>query len=147
MTSWSDIQHQVRLRARERCEYCGMHQALQGGTFHVEHVLPRSCGGQSSLDNLAWACPGCNLCKSNRVEARDPQTGERVRLFNPRLDRWDDHFQWSAYRVVPLTAIGRATVEALGLNHPRRIRIRQAEKWCDLFPPDISRARTPLRPR
>jgi hypothetical protein len=113
-----------------------MHQSLQGATFHVEHIVPRSRGGYSILENLAWACPGCNLCKSNRVEAHDPRTGRLVPLFNPRVDLWRDHFQWVEYRVVPLTPIGRATVAALDLNHPRRIRIRQAEETFGLFPPD-----------
>ena len=136
MTSWDEIQYQVATRAAGRCEYCRMHQALQGATFHVEHVLPRSRGGESRPENLAWACPGCNLRKSNRVDAHDPQTGELVPLFNPRVDCWQDHFRWDNYRVAPLTPIGRATVAALDLNHSRRIRIRQAEQRFNLFPPD-----------
>ena len=43
----------VRSRAGDRCEYCRMHQSLQGATFHVEHVRPASAGGPSSPDNLA----------------------------------------------------------------------------------------------
>jgi len=112
-----------------------MHESLQGATFHIEHVVPRSRGGDSSPENLAWACPRCNLCKSNRVEVPDPESGQRVPLFNPRTDRWGDHFRWDDYRVVPLSAIGRATAVALDFNHPRRIRIRQAEETFDLFPP------------
>ena len=30
----------VRERAGGRCQYCLMHQALQGATFHVEHIIP-----------------------------------------------------------------------------------------------------------
>jgi hypothetical protein len=112
-----------------------MHQSLQGATFHVEHILPRSRGGQSSPENLAWACPGCNLYKSSRVDVPDPQTGQLVPLFNPRVDAWEAHFQWDGYHVVPLTPIGRATAAALDFNHPRRIRIRQAEAQFGLFPP------------
>lgn len=135
MTSWNEIQREVERRAEQRCEYCCMHQALQGATFHVEHVIPRSRGGETDLDNLAWACPGCNLHKADRVEAPDPQTGEVVSLFNPRVDRWGDHFRWESYRIAPLTPTGRATAAAFDLNHPRRIRIRQAEQMFDLFPP------------
>ena len=35
----------VSTRAGDRCEYCRMHQSLQGATFHVEHIVPRSRGG------------------------------------------------------------------------------------------------------
>ena len=137
MTS-DEIQRAVRERTSGRCEYCRMHQSLQGATFHVEHIVPQSRGGDTTLENLAWACPGCNLRKSDRVEALDPQTRQFVALFNPRVDHWRDHFRWENYRIVPLTATGRATASALELNHPRRIRIRQAEEWFDLFPPEDS---------
>jgi hypothetical protein len=112
-----------------------MHQPLQGATFHVEHVVPRSRGGHSQLDNLAWACPSCNLRKANRIEVIDPDTGLQVLLFHPRVDDWQVHFRWDGYRVVGQASIGRATVVALALNHPRRLQIRQAEELFDLFPP------------
>jgi HNH endonuclease len=69
-----------------------MHQSLQGATFHVEHVVPRLRGGHSQLDNLAWACPSCNLHKANRTEVTDPDTGLQVPLFHPRVDDWQAHF-------------------------------------------------------
>ena len=56
-------------------------------------------------------------------------------LFNPRTDKWDEHFGWDGYHITGLTLLGRETVEALLLNHERRIRIRQAEALFDLFPP------------
>lgn len=71
----------VAERAGQRCEYCRMHQELQGAVFHVEHIVPRSLGGSDDLDNLAWACPGCNLTKANRVTITDPLTGQLVRCF------------------------------------------------------------------
>ena len=55
MTSWTDTERQVEARAGERCEYCRMHQALQGATFHIEHVVPRSRGGP---DDLSKSCVG-----------------------------------------------------------------------------------------
>lgn len=63
--SLAELTRLARERAGDRCEYCRMVQALQGGTFHLEHVQPVSLGGRTHLDNLAWACPACNLCKSN----------------------------------------------------------------------------------
>ncbi len=113
-----------------------MHHSLQGATFHVEHIIPRSLGGLSETDNLAWACPSCNLHKSNRVEVPAVGKLESVLLFNPRRDRWTDHFRWDGYQIIGLTQIGRATIEALLLNHERRIRIRQAEELFALFPPN-----------
>ncbi|MGO9917350.1 MAG: HNH endonuclease [Isosphaeraceae bacterium] len=135
MISWAEMARSVEARAEGRCEYCGMHQSLQGATFHVEHIMPSSRGGASNMDNLAWCCPGCNLCKSDRIEAPDPETGGLVPLFNPRRDSWAEHFRWNGYELVGQTPASRATVLMLDLNHSRRIRIRRAEELFGLFPP------------
>jgi hypothetical protein len=131
----AEVRRGVERRAAGRCEYCRMHQALQGATFHVEHVVPTSRGGLSVPSNLAWSCPGCNLHKADRVHASDPETGRVVQLFNPRQDPWSDHFRWDDTLVVALTAVGRATLATLRLNQPRRLQIRQAEALFRLFPP------------
>jgi HNH endonuclease len=128
-----ELEAKVRAKANERCEYCLMHQALQGASFHIEHVIPRCVGGNSGLSNLALACPGCNLHKADRVEAVDEETGKTVPFFNPRADPWDQHFRFDRYSVVGLTPIGRATIRALNLNHPRRVQIRKAEALFGLF--------------
>jgi len=113
-----------------------MHQNLQGATFHIEHIVPKSRGGDDLLDNLAWACPGCNLRKSDRIDAIDPESGAIVKLFHPRSQAWAEHFSWDDYHVVGLSATGRATMVALEFNAERRIRIRQAEQMFALYPPD-----------
>jgi len=135
VTPPKEIVRQVRERARGRCEYCRMHESLQGATFHAEHVAPRSRGGEATVENLAWACPGCNLAKADRAEAVDPETGLAAALFNPRKDVWSQNFRWEGHEVVALTPVGRATVGALDLNRPRRLLIRQAEQIFGLFPP------------
>ena len=129
------VPEQVIARAGNRCEYCQMHQALQGATFHVEHVVPRSVGGADNLDNLAWACPSCNLHKSDRTSCQLDPESDPVPLFNPRANQWADHFEWDDYTILARTDIGRATILALELNHERRIKIRQAEQLFELFPP------------
>ena len=126
---------EIITRALNRCEYCKMHQALQGATFHVEHIRPLVLGGSDSLENLAWACPSCNLFKGSRVGLINEQTGEVVPLFNPRQDQWEAHFGWRGEELVGLTEIGRSTVTVLQLNSERRILIRQAERHFALFPP------------
>ncbi len=135
MSSWAETTRLVEARADQRCEYCRMHQELQGATVHVEHVIPVSRGGSDDPSNLAWACPGCNLKKADRVEVPDPDTVTQVPLFNPRVDRWKEHFRWYGYEIVGVSAIGRAMLAAFDLNHPRRQRIRQAEQQVSLFPP------------
>lgn len=137
--TWMEVVRFVESRARQRCEYCRMHQSLQGATFHIEHILAGSRGGSDDPNNLALACPSCNLHKSDRIEVADPDSNARTALFNPRKDDWAEHFRWDGYRIAGRTVLGRATVFALDLNHPRRLLIRQAEELFDLFPPpDVS---------
>jgi hypothetical protein len=136
MTVSAELARQVRSRAKGRCEYCQMHESLQGATFHVEHVLPRSLGGQSTFDNLAWACPSCNLHKSDCFSVPNPESGERVPLFDPRRDSWEIHLEFSGFEIIGLTMIGKALIAAFHLNHERRQKIRQAEAIFNLFPPE-----------
>jgi hypothetical protein len=136
--SAGQLADRVAKRAHNRCEYCRMHQALQGATFHVEHIMPKSRGGNSNFDNLAWCCPSCNLHKSDRIEALDPQSGMMVPLFNPRRSSWSEHHRWEGHQLVGQTDVGRATVLALDLNHTRRILIRRAEERFAMFPEENS---------
>ncbi|HEX3988809.1 MAG TPA: HNH endonuclease [Verrucomicrobiae bacterium] len=107
---------------------------------HISHrtCQPRCNGGRSDLSNLALACPGCNLRKSSKTTAVDLKTGKVERLFHPVEQRWADHFRIDGYQIEGLTAEGRATVQALDLNHFRRLRIREVERSFGLFPPNIT---------
>ena len=131
----SSLHTQVVLRAGQRCEYCRLSQLGQEATFHIDHVLPRAAGGPTTADNLALACVSCSLRKWAKQSAPDPDSGEEVPLFNPRTQRWTDHFRWEGERVVPLTATGRATVIALAMNRPLVVAIRQEEAARGRHPP------------
>ena len=121
MTHSADMQRRVIERAGDRCEYCRMHQSLQGATFHVEHIVPTSKGGASDEGNLALACPSCNLHKSDRTEATlGDKSNRSIPLFNPREQRWNEHFTWNAYEIVLLSETGEVTIHSLDLNSSRR---------------------------
>jgi len=61
--SWRRRKAQVRKRDGATCRYCGGH-APDG---QPDHILPLSRGGTDDLENLAWACPGCNQSKGDRT--------------------------------------------------------------------------------
>jgi hypothetical protein len=105
--------------------------------FSVEHVVPRSRGGTTREENLAWSCQGCNNHKYTRTEATDPVDGVVVLLYNPRIHRWREHFTWSAdaTQVLGLTPIGRATVVALRLNREGLVNLRRLLFNEGLHPP------------
>ena len=85
--------------------------------------------------NLALACVFCNRHKGPNVGGVDPRTGRHTRLFNPRKDRWKDHFRWSVERLLGKTAVGRVTIVVLAMNHQNQLRVRRALIREDLFPP------------
>jgi hypothetical protein len=87
-------------------------------SFHCDHVIPRAKGGLTTLDNLCYACPRCNLRKADLTTGMDPLTGDLISLFHPRQQTWSDHFAWSSdyLYILGLTSSGRATVDVLQLN-------------------------------
>jgi hypothetical protein len=93
----------------------------------VDHVIPIAAGGSSEFANLALACIHCSLRKGARLKGRDPASGGRESLFNPRTQQWNHHFRWSGTEVVGLDPTGRATIEALALNSPEHRIIRSFE--------------------
>jgi len=122
-------------RARSHCEYCGLSQQGQEATFHIDHVVPVRAGGQTLGENLALACVACSLHKAARRSAVDPATGREAEIFNPRRQRWQEHFRWQELRVLGITATGRATVEALQMNRPIALAIRAEEIPFGRHPP------------
>lgn len=112
-----------------------MVERFQGAPYHVEHVIPSSRLGGDGLDNLAWACPCCNLVKSARLTLIDPIPAAAAEMFNPRSMAWDSHFEWSGHQVLGRTPVGRAIVNALDLNSTLRVGIRQMEQREGYFPP------------
>ena len=57
----------VLARDNFSCCACGASPAKDGGItkLHVDHIIPWSRGGQTTLDNLQTLCEKCNLGKSN----------------------------------------------------------------------------------
>ena len=129
------LRQRVIQRAHDRCEYCGISQAAQEAAFHIDHIMPQIAGGRTVLENLALACVSCSLRKGARLRAADPQTGEEVALFNPRVDAWRLHFRWNGIELVGISPAGRATVSALSLNRARTQRIRAQEIFHGRHPP------------
>jgi hypothetical protein len=111
-----------------RCRYCRLAQLGHGATFHIDHLVPRSKGGPTTLANLALQFPNCSLHKSDKLRGADPQTGQAVPLFHPLEQAWEDHFNTlPGGECRGLTAIARATIDALGMNEtiPRLARACQ----------------------
>lgn len=122
----------VAERADRRCEYCRAPEHVFNFAFEVEHVQPRSAGGDNSLDNLALACASCNAYKAVATSEWDEDTQQVSQLFHPRRDQWGDHFRFDGETnlVYGTTPIGRVTVTRLKLNSGFQLRARR--QWIQL---------------
>lgn len=113
--SWAETVRRVHERADLICEYCQTSQRLIAQSMHIDHILPT---GDNDLGNLCLSFANCNMSKARATTAIDPETAQRVPLFNPRKQRWADHFAWNldATIIIGLTATGRATIARLDMN-------------------------------
>jgi 5-methylcytosine-specific restriction endonuclease McrA len=119
------LRREVRERAGERCEYCLLAESQAFFPHEPDHLIAQKHGGKSVLANLALACFDCNRFKGSDIASIDDVTGEIVPLFNPRTQRWSEHFRLEENgRIVPLTAVGRVTEPLLRFNLPQRLEVR-----------------------
>jgi len=121
----ASIRRLVESRADGRCEYCLLPAAVSFFPHEVDHIVALKHGGQTDLQNLAYACWRCNRFKGTDLGSFDPETGVFSFLFNPRDQVWAEHFQLQDDRINGLTPEGRTTVHLLQLNSDERMAERQ----------------------
>jgi hypothetical protein len=119
------LRRSVFARAAGCCEYCLLPEIAAFLSHEVDHVIAEKHEGKTESENLALACSLCNKHKGSDVASVDPTTGEIVRLYHPRRDRWADHFVLNDGEIVGQTPIGRVTVRLLQMNQLERMEERR----------------------
>lgn len=113
MSVTADIRQQARQRANYACEYCGISETGTGGLLTLDHYIPKSKGGEDTLENLVYACFRCNQYKSDYWS----QNPEQPQLWNPRLEPAESHFlELADGALYPFTPSGISTIRILRLN-------------------------------
>lgn len=137
MTEASALRKQVAERAKHCCEYCQSQEKFATHRFSVEHIIPISKGGQTHLDNLAYACQGCNNYKYTKTAGLDPVSSKLADLYHPRQHRWNTYFAWNedCSQIIGLTPTGRATVKTLQLNRTTVVNLRRVLYAMNEHPP------------
>ncbi|MFV9505451.1 MAG: HNH endonuclease [Oscillochloridaceae bacterium umkhey_bin13] len=132
-----ELRRLVRADAGARCGYYHTPEAYIGMPLEYDHLYPEALGGPTERKNLWQDCTRCNDFKGDRISGHDPETGEELSLFNPRTQRWAEHFAWSASgtHILSLTPLGRATVAALRLNNDVIVVTRQFWVAVGWWPP------------
>jgi len=138
----------VSERAERLCEYCLIHEDDTFFGCQIEHVIAEKHGGATVSENLAFACVFCNSYKGTDIASLSPLTGQLIRLFNPRNDRWADHFRLIAneMRIEGITEVGQTTVRLLQMNHPDRLLERSTLRDANRYPVPAARALIDRRP-
>ncbi len=113
-------------RANDCCEYCLQPESLSFVSHQADHIISEKHGGETTENNLAFACILCNKYKGSDIATLDQETGEITALFSPRKDSWSKHFQINNEGFFSsTTAIGRGTIRLLKLNQIERIEERK----------------------
>jgi hypothetical protein len=133
----AELRRVVATRADYVCEYCLI---AEEDTFFGCEVVALKHGGPTEPGNLAYACVFCNRNKGSDI-ASISQTGNLVRLFNPRTDRWIEHFRLAEHEIRPLTEIGEITARILRLNESERLLERYELKAIGRYPAERAIAR------
>lgn len=88
-------------------------------------LLAMKHGGGTTSENLAYACVFCNRSKGSDIGSIIWRTREFTRFYNPRSDRWSDHFRLQNATIDSKTDIGEVTARILGFNDADRLLERQ----------------------
>ncbi|OLT62129.1 HNH endonuclease [Moorena bouillonii] len=119
-----ELKRLVSQRAKSLCEYCLISEQDSGGC-QFDHIISVKHGGETSAENLAYACLYCNLNKGTDLGSIIWRTGDLVRFFNPRRDPWSEHFRLEGAMIQSLTDIGEVTAIILQFNSSDRLLERQ----------------------
>jgi hypothetical protein len=131
------LDKEIRRDAKNRCGYCLGEQRYIFAWLEIEHLHPRAKSGKTVRENLWLACPFCNTFKGAQTHGTDPKTKRKVALFNPRTQDWKRHFEFDTDQatIIGKSVCGRATVNALKLNHELALATRKLWVSVGWYPP------------
>lgn len=121
----NELRQRVAKRAANRCEYCGLPEFDSLIRFHIEHIISIKHGGSNNLENLAYSCPDCNFYKGTNIGTYLTGGKHFTRFFDPRHDKWSDHFELVEGVTNAKTEIEAVTIRILQMNKPDRIETRK----------------------
>jgi len=134
MTSLESLRQATAARADFRCEYCHVREAVSFYRFHLEYIKSRKHGGATISENIAYSCPECNAHKGTDIGTFTDNDEYLIRFFNPRKDRWSEHFEIDDAGIFGTTEIGKATEKILRFNDTERLIYRRQLMRLGLYP-------------
>jgi HNH endonuclease len=130
----AELRELVAVRAGFICEYCLISEEDTYFGCQIEHIISLKHGGPSEAENLAYSCVFCNRYKGSDVASVSIETGELARFYNPRTDRWPEHFVIEETFIKALTPIGKVTSRILQFNNEERLLERRVLQRRGRYP-------------
>ena len=123
-----------------RCAYCGVSETSVGGVLEIDHFHPLGAGGSDEIENLVYACTGCNRFKGDYAPAGDAP--ESLQLLHPRRDVVGAHIAETAHgRLLGVTPRGWFHIQRLHLNRTQLIEMRSLHRVMQAQRDELTRAR------
>jgi len=132
----AELRRLVAERSLNLCEYCLLAEVDTIFGLQVDHIISEKHGGPTTAENLAHACLECNLPKGTDVGSINWDYRSFVRFFDPRIDRWADHFCLNGPCIESITLIGSVTVNILRFNTHERLLRREDLIAIGCYPPE-----------
>ena len=129
----NQIKIEVALRAGFKCEYCLLPEEITFYSFHIDHIRSIKHGGLTLVDNLAYCCPDCNYFKGSDIGSF-ASSDEITRFFNPRKDKWEEHFHFSDGMILSKTTIAEVTAAIFRFNELDRLVFRRQLNQQNQYP-------------
>ncbi|CUJ83844.1 AP-4-A phosphorylase [Ruegeria denitrificans] len=134
------VRYEVLKQAKYRCELCGASAAEIA--LHVDHIIPRSKGGQDDLSNFQALCITCN---TNKRDTDDADFRDVAKAYAHR-EKGCVFCEVSADRVIAENELCYAILDGFPVTplHTLVIPKRHVSDYFDLFQPELNAMRRML---
>ncbi|RVU83846.1 hypothetical protein EOL70_13540 [Leucothrix sargassi] len=121
--NYRDHKQQLTDDFNHNCGYCGDNDFFSGGkrSYHIDHFAPKSLfpSLETSYSNLVYACPVCNIAKSDDWPSKSAQVSvvENVGYICPCDEEYDEHLGRDEFGlIIPKTEVGSYMYNKLKLG-------------------------------
>ena len=121
-------------RAKNRCEYCLIHEDDTFFSCQIDHIISVKHGGDNEDTNLAYSCIYCNRNKGSDLGSVLLPNKTLIRFYNPRLDNWEAHFFLDGAIIKGKTDVGKVTINIFDLNATERLLERSELQILKRYP-------------
>ena len=133
-----ELARAVRARARQRCQYCLIHEILQALPFISSTSFHGRRVGTRHWTTWRWRAPAAISTRRAKLWRLTSPLEFRCLCFTPVRQAWTEHFQFNGYpdRVFREVDVDRTSQDSRPHGHPRLTILRvtddpAGQQWAD----------------